>query len=497
MKKKHLFGAALLLAAAALAVAAALLLRSRFARPPRPNIVLISIDTLRADRLGCYGGPAGISPHIDAFCGESVQFLRASSQAPSTTGSHMSLFTGLLPAVHRVTNWVLREDLAKRFDLAPLAAGIPTLAQYLRENGYRTVGLHGGGHVAPFFGFDRGFDLYSDAIIDWGKFYSSRAQQGGLLSRLRTARASKRPYFLFLHHYLCHEPYLAAPAWVRQRFLPDPEPGLPLDWDGVMPGRGLFDKKALPAAAADNPKPYTRYYETFWKKIDDGNPRHRRHVRALYDSGVHYADMVLGRIVELLKREGMYDQALIVVLSDHGEEFWEHGGIVHRNLFKETLHVPLLVRFPGGEFGGRRVKSPVGQFDLMPTILEYLRIKPRLRLQARSLLPLVRAEKEPPRRVISFSDGADSLRFHEGPFVYSDQAVEKRWGERLYNFYFDPLEKRNIIAGSPALQARMRALAAGIMREQLGLRARIHAGPAKGSAISPALRKQLETLGYL
>ncbi len=497
MRKKRWPWAVLLPAAAALAVTAALLLRSSFSRPPRPNIVLISIDTLRADRLGCYGGPAGISPNIDEFCGESVQFLRASSQAPSTTGSHMSLFTGLLPSVHRVTNWILREDLARRFDLSPLAAGIPTLAEYLRENGYRTMGFHGGGHVAPFFGFDHGFDLYSDEIIDWGKFYSGRDQQENLLSRLRAARASRRPYFLFIHHYLCHEPYLAAPAWVRQRFLPDPEPGLPLDWAGVMPGRQIFEKKALPPAAADNPKPYTRYYETFWKKIDDKNPRHRRHVRALYDSGVQYADMVLGRIFELLKREGMYDQALIVVLSDHGEEFWEHGGIVHRNLFVETLHVPLLIRFPGGKYGGGRVKSPVGQFDLMPTILEYLRIKPRLRLQARSLLPLVRVEKEPTRRVLSFSDGADSLRFNEGPFVYSNQTVEKRWGERLYNFYFDPHEKRNIIAGSPDLQARMRALAAGIMREQLELRARIHAGPVKGSPISPELKRQLEALGYL
>ena len=122
MKKQHRLWAAFLFSAAAVSVTAVLLLRSSSSRPPRPNIVLISIDTLRADRLGCYGGPAGISPNIDAFCGESVQFLRAASQSPSTTGSHMSLFTGLLPAVHRVTNWVLREDLAGRFDLAPLAA---------------------------------------------------------------------------------------------------------------------------------------------------------------------------------------------------------------------------------------------------------------------------------------------------------------------------------------------------------------------------------------
>ena len=497
MKGRHIRRAAFFLAPAAVLVVAALLLRFNSGRSPRPNIILISIDTLRADRLGCYGGPAGISPNIDAFCRESVQFLSVTSQAPSTTGSHMSLFTGLLPPVHRVTNWVLRPDLARRFDLSRLPAGVPTLAQYLKENGYRTIGLHGGGHVSAFFGFDRGFDLYSDKIINWGNFFGSDTMHESLLSPLRASRERKKPFFLFLHHYLCHEPYLAAPPWVRQRFLTDPVPGLPLDWAGVRPGQDLAVIQAAAPPAKDNPKPYTRYYESFWKKIDDNNPRHRRHVRALYDAGVNYADLVFGEIVALLKREGMYDRSLIAVVSDHGEEFWEHGGIVHRNLFVETLHVPMLVRFPGGEFGGRRIKAMVGQFDLMPTILEYLGIEPRLKPQATSLLPLIHDERVPRRRVLSFSDGLDSVRFNEGPFVYANQVIEGRYGERLYNYFFDPREKRNLIAKDPIWQARMRSLAAGIMSDQRDSRARIRTAPAATPRISEELEKQLKALGYL
>ena len=173
------------------------------------------------------------------------------------------------------------------------------------------------------------------------------------------------------------------------------------------------------------------------------------------------------------------------------------GASLHRNLFVETLHVPLLVRFPGGEFAGRKIKDLVGQFDLMPTILEYLGIEPRLELQATSLLPLIRDERVARRRVLSFSDGLDSLRFNEGPFIYSNQAIERRYGERLYNRFFDPREKRNLIAIDPAWRTRMRSLAADIMEEQRKFRARIPTATVAAPPISAELEKQLKALGYL
>jgi arylsulfatase A-like enzyme len=473
-------------AAAVLLVAAALLLAARLLRivpaaRKRPLIVLFSVDTLRADRLGCYGGPPGISPRIDAFAGDSVQFMNAISQAPSTTSSHMSLFTGLLPAVHRVSNWVLLEQARRKFAIdGSLAPGIPTLAQHLRNGGYRTVGWHNGGHVAAAFGFDRGFDEYSPCGIAWGKLAGGPAALAPVRSLLRASRRQRAPLFLFLHHYLCHDPYLHAPRDIRERFLPRPEPG-------------------LPAAADDFPAgiDYMKRRDAFWERIDGGNPRHRRHVRGLYDGGVHYADRIFGALVDILRQEGAYDEALIVLLSDHGEEFWEHGGTTHRHLFVETLHVPLLVKFPGGRDAGRRVAEAVGQFDVMPTLLEYLGIEPRPAPQASSLLRLARGGKPDRRRVISFSDNLRNLRFSEGMLAYANEKVADRFGERLYNLFADPGETRNLIGRVPGGPARWRAQAAAILRQQTALRSRLAPAPGKAAALSPELERQLKALGYL
>jgi len=156
-----------------------------------------------------------------------------------------------------------------------------------------------------------------------------------------------------------------------------------------------------------------------------------------------------------------------------------------------------LIRFPGGEFATRRIQAMVAQFDLMPTLLEYLGIKPRLIPQAASLLPLIHDDGAPRRRVLSFSDGLDFVRFNEGPFVYSNQIIQGKYGERLYNFYFDRGEKRNLIAKAPIWQTRMSALAAAIMKEQRSFREQIASGRSATPRISKELEKQLKALGYL
>ncbi len=469
-------------AAIAALVAGAWLLRS-LDRPPRPNIILISNDTLRADRLGCYGCPDGTSPNFDAFSLESAQFMWAISQAPSTVASHMSLFSGLLPPVHRVTNWLLRDDQARKHGLSQLNTNIPTLALYLKESGYRTIGLHSGGNVSAFFGFDRGFDLYADTIINWESFLGNRSAYKKLLAQMRPGRGAAKPFFLFIHHYLCHDPYIRAPRKIRERFLSDPVPGLPVECEGPSPREG---RRSLIKAR-----------ESFWKPIDGKNPSHRRHVRALYNAGVNTADAIFGEIIGMLKREGLYDQALITVLSDHGEEFWEHGGTLHRKLFVETLHVPLMIKFPGGVHGARRIHNPIGLYDLMPTILDYLRIRPRGQLQARSLMPLIRGEGDPPRRVLSFDDGLQFVRFIQGSFSYSNHSRRGVPGDWLYNRITDPREARNRAAVDKVRLAHMRSLAAMIMKEQKSLRTRINPSASGPAAISRRQKTQLEALGYL
>jgi arylsulfatase A-like enzyme len=462
---------------AAVLLAAALFISPPPRRAPRPTIILISIDTLRADRLGCYGCPTGTSPHIDAFSRDSVQFMRAISQAPTTATSHMSLFTGLLPPVHRVSSLLRVPERAKQLRLSSLGAGIPTLAQYLKENGYRTVGLHNGGLVSSYFGFDRGFDRYTAKRIPWQQLSKNPAPLQIIKKLLRSDRNIQAPLFLFLHNYICHAPYTKAPRKIRERFLPDPEPGLPIEWGGA--GESFWDKNAA-----------------FWNAIDGNNEAHRRHVRALYDAGVNYADWIFGEIVALLKENGSYENSLIAVVSDHGEEFWEHGDTGHKCLWIETLHVPLLIKFPGGEYGGKKVGALVGQFDLMPTLLDYLRIRPRLKLQSRSLLPHIRGQGAASGRVLSFDDSLQFVRIMQGRFVYSNGAQLKP-GHWLFNGSNDPGEQHNLAAADMRAVSQMRALAARITYEQRGARARIKAAVPGSPGLPEDLRKQLAALGYL
>lgn len=465
-----LLGAVVLLAGALLITRAAV-------KAPRPNIILISLDTLRADYLGCYGSPLGTSPHIDAFRRESVQFMQALSQARTTATSHMSLFTGLFPPVHRVSSWLRSRDNAKRFDLAQLDDRIPTLAQYLRESGYHTVGLHNGGLVSPDFGFQRGFDVYSEQLVPWLRLHKKPLGLRFVQKLLQRAVRNKKPLFLFLHTYTCHAPYIKAPQEMRERFLPHPLADLPVE--SIPDGSSFWSK-----------------YKSFWAAIDGNNEAHRRQVRSLYAAEVNYADWIVGRILALLKENGFYEKALIVLVSDHGEEFWEHGQTSHRQLHIETLHVPLLIKFPGGKDGGKRILDRVGMFDLMPTILDHLRIEPRVPLQARSLLPLIRGRESGHRPVLSFEDGLQFVRFQRGPYVYIN-GIRTTPGDWLFDAVHDPGETRNLAIARPEVVREMRSVAAGIMEEQRRIRARIVQGAPALRGLAPGLQKQLEALGYL
>lgn len=467
---------------AAIAASAALFLVLVPGRPPRPNIVLVSIDTLRADRLGCYGGPAGISPNIDAFSRDSVRFMHVISQAPSTASAHMSLFTGLLPPIHRVTNKMTDIETWRKMGMG-LAPSIPTLAQYLQENGYRTAGFHGGGNVSALLGFDRGFDVYQKT--PWETLCHDPAPLNRVGRWLKGKNAGRKPFFLFVHHYICHQPYLQSPPGFRRRFLSAPVPGLQEELERIAP-QGLKTTSGFGAVR-----------NKWWSLIDADNAAHRRHVRDLYDAGVAYADDVLGKILDNLKRRGLYDRSLVIVTSDHGEQFWEHGGTGHRGwLFIETLHVPLLVKFPGGKYGGRKIATPVGLFDLMPTVLDQLKVSPRMEMQARSLLPLVRKESFTVRPLVSFHEGLKTQRLELDDFAYSDQpsGAHPEW---LFDRSRDPGERHNLAGSRSQTLLRMRALAARVMQAQRLLRSRIKTGAHGPRQVPADLKKQLEALGYL
>ena len=318
--------------------------------PPRPTrgYILISLDTLGAKHLGAYGGERPTSPFFDSLAARGALFENAWVQYPSTLVSHMSIFTGLYPQQHGV--------FPPSFRLSP---EIATLPERFSEAGFRTVGHTEGGFVGRGYGFDRGFDEFTDPRFRDTTDIERTFEKG--LEFLRSLEPGKR-FFLFLHTYSVHDPYLP------------PEPYRSMFWSGEPPpGPAKLPIRQLNAGLASVDQRQLDYFE------------------ALYDGGVRYADGVLESFFAELAELGLEEQTTIVITSDHGEEFREHGRVGHTQVYPETLHVPLLVLHPDLE-AGRRVGELVQSIDIAPTLLELAGAPPLEDAAGRSLVPLLLGE---------------------------------------------------------------------------------------------------------
>jgi arylsulfatase A-like enzyme len=291
---------------------------------PGPSVILISLDTLRADRLGCYGYARPTSPNLDAFAADAILFERALSPAPMTTPAHASIFTGVSPYLHRAG--IYTEGFALSTRWAPIA-------ELLAARGYRTHAETEGIAIAGYWGFARGFQSYSDGPSPQShvRFIVEETFEN---SAAWLKRFGQLPFFLFVHTYQLHDPYESPPPYLA-RFT-DPK------YDG--------DQMPSPLYAI--------------------TPEEKQNASDRYDAGIAYTDATFGEFVAELKASGLYDTTWIIVTSDHGEEFWEHGGWGHaRTLYNEVLNVPLLIRPPKGVHGGKRVSTPVLTSDLFATLL--------------------------------------------------------------------------------------------------------------------------------
>lgn len=321
--------------------------RRAASRPPR-NFILISIDTLRADHLGVYGYRRDTSPFFDSLAARGILFERATSQIPGTLPSHMSIFTGLYPAEHGV----YPPD-------STLSPAIETLPETFRRAGFRTGGFTAGGFMDGRYGFDRGFEAFDDTIPDTDK--DAEHVFGNGLEFLRGLKKDER-FFLFLHTYQVHDPYVP-PRGYGNWFWKGPPP------PGTFPSTGpnLLDVNL-------GVRPIT--------------PEVVRYFEALYDSEIRATDDSLRRLFAGLRDLGLLEDTWIVITSDHGEEFFEHGKMVHEQIFDECLHVPLLILPPARDRAGpRRVRDLVESVDIAPTLYELAGLAPRVRPSGESLLP--------------------------------------------------------------------------------------------------------------
>ncbi|HSM13114.1 MAG TPA: sulfatase-like hydrolase/transferase, partial [Thermoanaerobaculia bacterium] len=312
------------------------------ARPRVPTLVLVTLDTTRRDAIGLFGAGAASTPNLDRFASRATQFPRASSTTSWTLPSHASIFTGLYPIEHGAG--VGRPALDRRFD---------TLAEHLARR-YVTVGLVGGALLRHRFGVGQGFGLYRvprDAAVP-GRILTDEALE--LLEEL-----DGLPVFLFVNLFDAHYPYLPAGASERSARFEAALARIPAGspWRSIVLGEGEV-----------------------WKRLRDGgippDPAGIEALRAAYAEGVAEVDRQLGRLLASLERHGRLDDALVAVVSDHGELLGSKGLFFHSaRLDPALVDVPLVVRFPG-EREGRSVDLPVGLVDLFPTFLEASGIAP-------------------------------------------------------------------------------------------------------------------------
>ncbi|MDP8222988.1 MAG: sulfatase [Candidatus Lernaella stagnicola] len=389
-------------------------------KPPElRNVVFVSLDTVRADHLSCYGYQRATSPHIDALAAEGMLFENAMAQSSWTTPSHASLFTGLLSSAHGAAQ--LNQPIKKE---------VPVLAEYLQDAGFQTGGFVTHLFVGDYLGFDRGFDSF---------WYEQTPRAKGPVDAALTwlEGRNEKPFFLFLHLFDPHHPYAPPDKYVRQY------EGDCRREPGNMASLGkLFDRDAT------------------------GRDQLLACLIRRYDDEIHYADEQLGRLFAYLKEKALWDQTLVVFLSDHGEEFLDHGSVLHAiTLYQEQLHVPLILAGgpPGLLQAGSRVKGRVALYDIMPTLLDLFDIKPKATMTAQTLLPHLRGKTQPDRDVIAETNdvGPDRMTLLSGPakYLYAPDAhvFQQHMSAEFYDLAGDPGEKHNLLDERPQEAARVRA----------------------------------------
>jgi arylsulfatase A-like enzyme len=414
-----------------------------------PNIFLISLDALRADHLGSYGYERETSPFLDRVAAEGTRFANAFVNTHGTPPSHTTMLTSLYQQSHGVSL-----DSAEPGATDSIPANALMVQEILRGRGYLTISVTGGGYLSRGLGFDRGFVFFENAPKRFA------GQVSRVLQLLQQHAVAERPVFVFLHTYEIHSPY-EAPERYRGRF-------------------GSFESSFEPTS-----ENLLRVVNTARRDLA---PTDLEHVMARYDEGIRYADDCLRELFVRLSKRGFLDNALVIITADHGEEFAEHGGMLHRGtLYDELLRVPMVLWGRVAE-PGSVIERPVSCVDIAPTILAATGVEIPPQMQGSDLLR--------PRR----EDVQEEAVFSQyGRVLYSIRTAEWKLIQRtrkgtveLYDLEADPGEQKNLADREPNRAAAMLDRLTS-WRESL---------PQAGEAALPAQltdreREQLEALGYV
>jgi len=433
-------------------------------------IILITLDTVRADHLSVYGYFRDTTPFLKDFSEQCVTFNQAYTSIPLTLPSHLGLFSSHYPIQHSIdTNY---KALGKwRY---------PLLAEVLRGNKYKTCAIVASIVLKREFGLDRGFKTYQDShfeqtiripVIKDGKekvWEQKKRRAEDVVRRakywLEDDNHKDKKFFLWLHFWDAHTPY-----------------DLPPDYEREFADDAQF-RKYLEDNAYLLPEDYPQVNE--------------------YDNSIRYLDEQLKNFFKYLDDEGILSKSLVIITADHGEGLGQHKWYKHgKHLYQGAVHIPLLIKFPNGRWAGKKIDSPVNLIDIAPTILDYLRIKDSLHSQGKSLLPLINDKvkdireceflqrqgyKEKPEEEVNDWEPGKKYGALCGDWkiIYSTEAEPE-----LYSLKSDPLELKNLAKDEPQKYADLKKK----IDFYLSLEDRSLAGTAE---VSEEMKKKLEALGY-
>jgi len=393
---------------------------------PECNVILVSIDTLRANLLSCYGYDKMTSPNIDKFREDSVLFRKCIAQAPSTLASHASIFTSLIPSHHQAS-------FAK---MTALPKEVITMTEVLKANGYETISFNDGGQLAPNFGLDQGFDLYRSSNKKKATLYFRDIVKSSIDWIVRN---SEKKFFLFLHTYEAHSPYTP-----KKKYL------------------DLFETNY----SGDLPMHTT---ERIAQRINNGRIKITQedtlHIINTYNAEIRSMDESFGVFIDFLKKKELYDKTIIIFTSDHGEEFYDHGVMASHShtLFDELLHIPLIIKFANSKFASREIENLVRSIDMMPTLLDLVNIKIPENLEGVSLIPMIKGRgKNEDLFAISERDMIETLQDECWSIMYDKW---KLYNSRLYDLEKDPFERIDISSEHAELKTILRKKAIQFIKQ--------------------------------
>jgi choline-sulfatase len=409
--------------------------------PKSPNIVLITLDTTRADRMGFLGSQRGLTPNLDVLAQESAVFTHAYSQAPLTSVSHATILTGTYPQFHGVIDFPMM-----------LGKDLPYAPEILRTHGYHTAGFLGSLALDPAGGapgFERGFDVYDanfhpEDLAKAGRYHSIERRGDEVVAHALAwlDQNSKGPFFLWVHLYDAHDPY-------------------------------------------DPPEPYKSRYAS-----------------ELYDGEIAYVDSVVGKLLRELKARGLYEGAMMAIMADHGESLGAHGEDTHGVfLYDETIRVPLVIKLPRPGVAGKRIENPVELADVLPTLLQGAGIAVPAEVQGQSLVNLMTAgTAEDKTGGAAWRDSAYAQADYA--HVAYGWSVLQSWRttkylyvqaprRELYDQTADPKAEHNLAPASPAVADTLAGKMSAFRQSTTSTR------PAATAVLTPAKEKQLAALGYV